>query len=54
MTNVNAVSDLLKPYDAGSMRCYPVGTRINNVFHDAEDLSTPVELGQIQTSFFDR
>jgi len=37
MTNVGAASDLLKPYDAGAMRCYPVSTRINHVANDDED-----------------
>jgi len=31
MAKVEAVSDLLKPYDARQMRCYPVSTRINSV-----------------------
>jgi len=34
MTNVGAVSELLKPYDARLMRCYPVSTRINLVAND--------------------
>jgi putative SOS response-associated peptidase YedK len=28
MTNVQVVSELLKPYDAVSMRCYPVSSRV--------------------------
>jgi putative SOS response-associated peptidase YedK len=31
MQNVAAVSELLKPYDAGLMRCYPVCNRVNHV-----------------------
>jgi putative SOS response-associated peptidase YedK len=31
MQNVAAASDLLKPYDAQQMRCYPVSTRINHL-----------------------
>jgi putative SOS response-associated peptidase YedK len=31
MTNVEAVSEMLKPFDARLMRCYPVSTRINYV-----------------------
>lgn len=34
MTNVVAASELLKPYDASLMQCYPVSTRINHVAHD--------------------
>jgi putative SOS response-associated peptidase YedK len=39
MQNVAAVSDLLKPYDARAMRCYPISTRINHVANDDEDCS---------------
>ncbi len=48
MTNVQVVSDLLKPYDARLMRCYPVSTRINHVANDDEECSTPVELPRTQ------
>jgi putative SOS response-associated peptidase YedK len=43
MQNVAAASDLLKPYDARVMRCYPVSTRINSVANDDEECSAPVE-----------
>ena len=46
MTNVAAASELLKPYDARLMRCYPVSTRINHVANDDEECSRPVELKQ--------
>lgn len=46
MENVAAVSGLLKPYDAGQMRCYPVSTRINHVANDDEECSRPVEIAQ--------
>jgi putative SOS response-associated peptidase YedK len=42
MTNVQVVSELLKPYDPKSMRCYPVSTRINHVANDDEECSHPV------------
>jgi hypothetical protein len=48
MRNVNAASDLLKPYDARLMRCYPVSTRINHLANDDEECSRPVELPGIQ------
>src|SRR6202051_806505 len=32
--NVATVSDLLKPYGARTMRCFPVSTRINHVAND--------------------
>jgi putative SOS response-associated peptidase YedK len=49
MTKVEAMSDLLKPYDARAMRCYPVSTRINYVANDDEECSAPVELAEIQS-----
>jgi len=42
MTNVTEASDLLKPYDARLMRCYPVSTRINHVANDDEECCAPV------------
>jgi putative SOS response-associated peptidase YedK len=42
MQNVTTISELLKPYDAGSMRSYPVSTRINHVANDDEECSRPV------------
>jgi putative SOS response-associated peptidase YedK len=52
MTNVDAARDLLKPYDARLMRCYPVSTRINRVTNDDEDCSAPAEIVQAQSSLF--
>jgi putative SOS response-associated peptidase YedK len=52
MQNVSAVSDLLKPYDARVMRCYPVSSRINHVANDDEECSRPVEVTQIQNRLF--
>jgi len=52
MQNVAAASELLKPYDARLMRCYPVSTRINSVANDDEACSAPVELEQIQNRLF--
>jgi putative SOS response-associated peptidase YedK len=52
MTNVAAASELLKPFDARLMRCYPVNTRINNVANDDEECSRPVELVEIQNDLF--
>jgi putative SOS response-associated peptidase YedK len=52
MTNVQGISELLKPYDASSMRGYPVSTRINHVANDDEECSAPVELAQIQDRLF--
>jgi putative SOS response-associated peptidase YedK len=45
-------SELLKPYDARLMRCYPISTRINHVANDDKECSAPVEFAQIQSSLF--
>jgi len=52
MTHVDAATDLLKPYDAGVMRCYPISIRINHVANDDEECSAPVELNEIQDGLF--
>ena len=46
MRDLTTVSELLKPYDAQLMRCYPISTRINHVANDDEECSAPVELTQ--------
>ena len=51
-SDVSAASELLKPYDARSMRCYPVSTRINHVANDDAECSRPVEVGEIQDRLF--
>lgn len=52
MKDVTVVSELLKPYDARLMRCYPVSTRINNVVNDDEACSVPLEVVPAQNSLF--
>jgi len=52
MTNVAVASELLKPYDAWLMRCYPVSGRINYVGNDDEECSKPVKLAGIQNRLF--
>ena len=52
MRNASVASDLLKPYDARRMRCYPISTRINHVANDDEECSRCVELAQIQNRLF--
>jgi putative SOS response-associated peptidase YedK len=52
MMNVEAVSDLLKPYDARTMRSYPVSTRVNHVANDDAECSASVELAGIQAGLF--
>jgi len=46
MQNVASISELLKPYDAGLMRSYPISSRINHVVNDDEECSRPVEIAQ--------
>jgi putative SOS response-associated peptidase YedK len=52
MRNVDAVSDLLKPYEARQMRSYPVSSRINHVANDDEECSRPVEIAEEQPGLF--
>jgi putative SOS response-associated peptidase YedK len=52
MQNVEAISELLKPYDPKSMQSYPVSTRINQVVNDDEDCSRRIEVAQTQNSLF--
>jgi putative SOS response-associated peptidase YedK len=43
-TDVTAVSEMLKPFDARLMRSYPVSTRINHAANDDEECAKPVEI----------
>ena len=52
MQNVAAISELLKPYDAGLMRCYPVSYRINHVANDDEECSRRIEITEAQNRLF--
>jgi putative SOS response-associated peptidase YedK len=52
MKDVNAASDLLKPYDARLMRSYPISARINHVANDDEECSEPVEVAEVQNRLF--
>lgn len=52
MTDVQVISELLKPFDPSLMRCYPVSSRVNHVANDDEACSAPVELAQIQNRLF--
>jgi putative SOS response-associated peptidase YedK len=49
MENLRVVSDMLKPYDARTMRSYPVSSRVNSVVNDDAECSTPVTLNAVQT-----
>jgi putative SOS response-associated peptidase YedK len=52
MHDMRAVSDMLKPYDARLMRCYPVSTRVNHVGNDDPECSRPVEVVETQDRLF--
>jgi putative SOS response-associated peptidase YedK len=52
MKDAAVASELLKPYDARLIRCYPISTRINYVTNDDEECSAPVELAQIKNRLF--
>ena len=54
MRDVAAASDLLKPYDARLMRCFPVSTRINHVANDDEECSRAVEIVDNQNWLFEQ
>src|SRR5271167_460990 len=48
MNDGATASELLKPYDARLMRCYPISTRINHVANDDEECSRHVEINGLQ------
>jgi putative SOS response-associated peptidase YedK len=52
MTTVEAVTDLLRPFDASLMRCYPISSRINNAANDDEECTAPVQIMQAQSRLF--
>jgi putative SOS response-associated peptidase YedK len=52
VNDVHAISELLKPYDARLMRCYPVSTRVNHVANDDRECSRPTEAAKAQDRLF--
>jgi putative SOS response-associated peptidase YedK len=52
MTNVEVVSEMLKPFDARLMRSFPVSTRINSVVNDDAGCAAPVESMPAQNQLF--
>jgi putative SOS response-associated peptidase YedK len=52
MTKVEAVSELLKPFEARRMRSFPVSSRINQVANDDEACSAPVQIAETQPGLF--
>jgi putative SOS response-associated peptidase YedK len=52
MKNVEEASELLKPYDPGVMRFYPVSSRVNSVVNDDAECSQRVEPAFMQQNLF--
>jgi len=52
MTDGRVVSEMLRPYDAWKMRCYPVSTRVNHTVNDDEECCRRIELAERQTQLF--
>lgn len=52
MQDAAVVSELLKPYDARLMRCYPVSSRVNHPGNDDEGCSRRIELSQAENQLF--
>jgi putative SOS response-associated peptidase YedK len=52
MKDVSGVSELLRPYDARRIRCYPVSSRINSTVNDDEECSRRVEPAVVQHHLF--
>jgi putative SOS response-associated peptidase YedK len=52
MTDVQVVSEYLKPFDPSLMRCYPVSSRVNHVGNDDEECSRPKEVPEFQERLF--
>ncbi|MDP9160119.1 MAG: SOS response-associated peptidase [Acidobacteriota bacterium] len=52
MQDAPAASEMLRPYDAGVMRSYPVSMRINYVSNDDEECKRPVEIVELQQPLF--
>jgi putative SOS response-associated peptidase YedK len=50
--SISAASELLRPYDARLMRCYPVSTRVNDVGNDDEECSHPVQIAEAENRVF--
>jgi len=47
MTNAGEVSRMLRPYDAQSIRSYPVSSHVNSVANDDAECAAPVEVARV-------
>jgi putative SOS response-associated peptidase YedK len=50
--DTETAAEMLKPYDARVMSCYPISARINHVANDDEECCARVELVQAQARLF--
>lgn len=46
------VLEMLKPFNAHAMRCYPVSRRVNSVENDDADCAKPLELPESESKLF--
>lgn len=46
------ITEMLKPFDASAIRCYPVSSRINQVMYDDESCAAPVTVAEAQPGLF--
>jgi putative SOS response-associated peptidase YedK len=51
-TDLAAASEMLKPFDANAVRCYPVSTRVNSVVNDDAEFAAPVQIAREQARLF--
>jgi hypothetical protein len=52
MKDAETAAEMLKPYDANAMSCYPISTRINQVSNDDEECAARVDLVPAQARLF--
>jgi hypothetical protein len=52
MKDAETAAEMLKPYDANAMSCYPISTRINHVSNDDEECAARVDLVPAQARLF--
>jgi putative SOS response-associated peptidase YedK len=52
MTKTEGATEMLKPFDAGQMRSFPVSNRVNHAANDDEECSTPINVAQSQQLLF--
>jgi putative SOS response-associated peptidase YedK len=46
LNDANGVTEMLAPFDALRMKCYPVSTRVNLVKNDEPDCAAPIQAAE--------